>query len=131
MGCTIKGTVIQGKKLGRRLGFPTANIAVGDTPCISDGVYAVRTTIDGKTFCGMANLGSRPSVENTDTQRLLEVSLFDFEGDLYGKTLEVELLAFIRPERRFASIEELQRAVEHDRGVIEEYFKETLDDKAN
>lgn len=114
---------MRGKKLGRRLGFPTANIAVGDTPGIADGVYAVRATTDGRTFYGMANLGRRPSVESADAPRLLEVNLFDFEGDLYGKTLEVELLAFIRPERRFASVEELRQAVEHDRGVIEEYLE--------
>lgn len=129
MGFTIKGTVIRGKALGRRLGFPTANIVVEDTPAVADGVYAVRVTAAGRTFCGMANLGRRPSIENADTRRLLEVSLFGFDGDLYGRTLEVKLLRFIRPERRFGSLEELRKAVGHDRGVIEEYFKQPVLDE--
>lgn len=124
MSFTIKGTVIRGKALGRRLGFPTANIAAGNIPEVADGVYAVRVTTDGRTFCGMANLGRRPSIEDVGAPRLLEVSLFGFDGDLYGKTLEVEFIEFIRPERRFASVEELQKAVEYDRRVIEKYFRQ-------
>ena len=119
------------------MGFPTANIAVGEGEgdlAVADGVYAVRARLgDGQTFCGMANLGRRPSVaaidieggceggaNRKDRERLLEVNLFGFEGDLYGEVLEVEMLFYIRPEHRFDTLEELREAVEQDREAVKE-----------
>lgn len=119
----IKGTVIEGKRLGRKLGFPTANIAVGKEIEARDGVYAARVSVGGRDYEAMANLGYRPSVAPDSHERLLEVNLFEFEGSLYGQQIEVELLEFIRPERAFASVDELREAVEADRNTILKYFK--------
>ena len=118
----IKGTVVPGRRLGRELGFPTANLAAGDTPGIADGVYAVRVRVGGRQYEGMANLGHKPSVAGPDAERMLEVNLFGFDGDLYGKEIEAALVRFIRPEKHFASLDELRTAIAADRRVIEEYF---------
>jgi riboflavin kinase/FMN adenylyltransferase len=105
----ISGTVIEGKKLGRTIGFPTANIRPGDQQLPKDGVWAV--TVDGE-LKGIANLGMRPTVDGTE--RLLEVHLFDFSGDLYGKELRIRFGRFIREERKFASVEELKAQIARD-----------------
>ncbi len=122
----IRGVVDEGRKLGRRLGFPTANIPVGkeiDTP---NGVYAIRTRIDGKSYSGMANLGVRPSVEENG-RRKLEIHLFDYDGDLYGRQITVEMLRLIRPERKFASTEALKQQIEKDKEEILKYFNSQTD----
>jgi riboflavin kinase/FMN adenylyltransferase len=129
MGDKFTGTVTRGKQLGRRLGFPTANIAVAtDGPQPAEGVYAVAARVDGTVYEGMGNVGRRgelfgDGVGSTTAGLTLEVNLFGFEGDLYGRTIEVELLRRIRGERKFADEEELRAAVERDRREIEEYFK--------
>lgn len=122
MGCVIKGTVVPGRKLGRKLGFPTANVAAGDTPGAEDGVYAVRVSAGGRTYEGMANLGHKPSVADAGDERLLEVNIFGFTGDIYGQEIEVELVRFIRSEKRFASLDELREAIGTDRHTIEDFF---------
>lgn len=108
----IKGEVIRGAQLGRRLGFPTANIDAQNLDNIANGVYASTVEIDGCRYAAMSNVGMRPSVDGTT--RLLETHLFDFDGDLYGKEIEVKLLRKIRDEKRFASIEELRCQLERD-----------------
>lgn len=123
MEYTIKGTVVPGRKLGRELGFPTANIVAGPTPGIADGVYAVRVNVDGQSYRGMANLGHKPSVGGTDEERLLEVNIFGFAGDIYGRGISVVLLRYIRPERYFPTLGELRDAIDHDRRAIEKYFE--------
>jgi riboflavin kinase/FMN adenylyltransferase len=105
----ISGTVTEGKKLGRTLGFPTANIRPGDQQLPKDGVWAV--TADGD-LKGIANLGMRPTVGGKE--RLLEVHLFGFSGDLYGKELRIRFGRFIREERKFASVEELKGQIARD-----------------
>lgn len=119
----IEGEVVSGRRLGGRLGFPTANIAVGDSTDIRDGVYAARVRVGECVYQGMANLGYRPSVESEASPRMLEVNLFGFEGSLYGLRIAVELVAFVRPEERFGSLDDLKAAVDRDRSTIEEYFK--------
>lgn len=109
----ISGKVLPGRRLGRTLGFPTANISLKNSG-IPGGVYAVRTAVDGKTFGGVANAGTRPTVSD-EAERFLEVHLFDFVGDLYGKTIEVELVARLRDERKFASVEALREQIEKDK----------------
>jgi riboflavin kinase/FMN adenylyltransferase len=92
--------VQHGDKRGRTIGFPTANIPLGDYVRPAFGVYATRSRLpDGREVAGVANLGRRPTVEGTEER--LEVWLFDFAEDLYGLTLETDLVRFIRPERRF------------------------------
>ena len=108
----IKGEVIRGAQLGRKMGFPTANIDAHDLITIENGVYASTVEIDGRRYAAMSNIGMRPSVDGTT--RLLETHLFDFNADLYGKIIEVELLRKIRDEKRFTSIDELRQQLERD-----------------
>lgn len=105
----LSGTVIEGRKLGREIGFPTANLRLGERQTPRDGVWSVR--VDGE-WNGVANLGTRPTVGDSD--RLLEVHLFDFSGDLYGKQLRVRFGKFLRPERKFSSVEELREQIALD-----------------
>jgi len=105
----VSGTVIEGKKLGRKLGFPTANIRLGDQQLPRDGVWAV--DVDGHPK-GVANLGTRPTVGGGE--RLLEVHLLDFAGDLYGKRLRVRFSRFLREERKFGSVDELREQIRLD-----------------
>lgn len=109
---TIQGKVIEGRKLGRTLGFPTANVAPGELQTPPDGVWAVRMEIAGEWLPGVANLGWRPTVEGEG--QLLEVHLFDFSGDLYGREIQVEFIEFIRPEEKFGSLEKLQAQIRRD-----------------
>jgi riboflavin kinase/FMN adenylyltransferase len=111
----IEGRVEEGDKRGRLLGFPTANMGLDDYLQPAFGVYAMHAyAIDdgAKRWRGVANLGSRPTVGGTRV--LLEAHLFDFGGDLYGRTLAVELLAYIRPERKFESLDALKAQIAQD-----------------
>ncbi|WP_421857465.1 bifunctional riboflavin kinase/FAD synthetase [Oceanicaulis sp.] len=109
----IEGVVSKGDQRGRLLGFPTANIGLGEYLRPKFGVYAVRAHLpSGDSVAGVANLGSRPTVEGTEAR--LEAHLFDFEADLYGQTLEVELIDFIRPEQKFDGLEALTAQIAAD-----------------
>jgi len=111
----IDGTVVGGEKRGRRLGFPTANIMPPEGVAVPpDGVYAVRVIIAGETFLGVANIGVRPTFKGQNTARNIEVHVFDFSGDLYGKPIRVVFRDRLRGERKFASPEELARQIEAD-----------------
>ena len=96
----IEGVVEHGRRLGRELGFPTANLAVPEDVAAADGVYHSRAEVGGKVYDAMSNLGRNPSVGGVE--RRLETHIFDFRGELYGRWLRVELLEKIRDERRFA-----------------------------
>ena len=113
----VLGKVVPGQKKGRQLGFPTANIDAAGRQLPPDGVYAVRVRLGDKVFRGIANLGLRPTVSH-DNKRVLEVHLFEFEGDLYGKDIEVEFLRFVRAERMFASVEELRDQIARDIATV-------------
>ena len=115
-GMTIEGVVEHGRRLGRELGFPTANMAVPDSVTAADGVYYSRAEVDGTLYDAMSNLGSNPSVGGVE--RRLETHIFDFRGELYGRRLRVELLEKIRDERRFASVEELRGQIARDKEYI-------------
>jgi riboflavin kinase/FMN adenylyltransferase len=107
------GAVVAGAKRGRALGFPTANIALGTDCKLRHGIYAVRVErADGTLHDGVANFGRRPTFD--DGPPLLEVWLFDFDGDLYGETLAVSLIDWIRPEAKFESVEALVAEVGRD-----------------
>ena len=112
----IEGIVVHGNSLGGRMGFPTANIEADASLDARDGVYASRVEVDGRMYDAMSNLGYKPTVDSR--RRLLETNIFGFEGDLYGRRLRVELLRFIRPERRFGSVEELFRQIGDDRREV-------------
>lgn len=110
---SIRGSVESGERRGRTLSFPTANLSLGDVLRPRYGVYAVRVRLqDGRRVDGVANVGLRPTFQ--PPRELLEVHLFDFAEDLYGREIAVELLAFIRPERRFAGLAELQAQIAAD-----------------
>lgn len=112
----IEGCVEHGRRLGRELGFPTANLSVPDDLSLDDGVYRSRVEVAGRRYDAMSNLGRNPSVGGTE--RRLETHIFGFTGELYGCRLQVELLQRIRGERKFASVEELRSRIEQDREEI-------------
>lgn len=121
---TVAGQVVAGRQLGRRIGFPTANLPLDGACGIPDGVYAARVAIDGgaERYGAMANVGRNPSVGGCE--RRLEVHLFGFGGSLYGRRIEVELLQRIRPERRFPTVEALAEAIAEDARNIREILKQ-------
>ncbi|PHQ70006.1 MAG: riboflavin biosynthesis protein RibF [Sneathiella sp.] len=112
----IEGEVVEGDKRGRTIGFPTANIPLLGYHYPKLGVYAVRVGLHNGTHVdwidGVANFGNRPTFDKKDV--LLEVHLLDYSGDLYGQTLRVAFVDFIRPEVKFAGIEELEKQIELD-----------------
>lgn len=110
----VKGIVVEGNRIGRRIGFPTANIQPDEPIPAPDGVYAARVYLNGKEYGAMANLGNRPSIQNSTT-RNLEVNIFGFEGDIYGQVLEIHLIKRIRDEHKFPSLEELKAEIEKDK----------------
>lgn len=110
----LVGKVVQGKQLGRTIGFPTANLDLPDRKCLPrDGVYAVQVNISSSPpIFGVMNIGLRPTV-NGD-RRTAEVHLFDWQGDLYDRELNVDLVKFIRPEQKFASLDALKEQIQAD-----------------
>jgi riboflavin kinase / FMN adenylyltransferase len=109
----VEGIVEQGDKRGRELGYPTANIALGSYLRPKFGVYVVRGRLpDGRVLDGAANLGIRPQFD--PPQELLEPHFFDFSGDLYGQTIEVELISYIREEQKFESLDALSAQIAAD-----------------
>lgn len=109
----IQGVVVHGAKLGRTIGYPTANLELGDYLRPRYGIYAVRGRLDdGRTVDGAANLGIRPSFD--PPKELLEPYFFDFAEELYGRTIEVALVAFLRPEAKFDTLPALTAQMERD-----------------
>ena len=110
----IRGTVVHGDKLGRVLGWPTANIWIGRHLEPARGVYAVTVALpDGREAKGVANVGRRPTLGG-DPETRLETFIFDFEGDLYGREIGVRLIRFLRPDAKFSGLEELKDAIARD-----------------
>ena len=109
----VVGRVVSGQRLGRTLGVPTANIALEPNNRLAHGIYAVRARVEGKVHPGVASFGVRPTVD--DGPPLLEVHLLDFDGDLYGREMEVEFIERIREERRFDSLASLVAEMERDK----------------
>jgi riboflavin kinase / FMN adenylyltransferase len=118
---SVSGIIAPGQRLGRVLGMPTANIALEPTNRLAYGVYAVRAVADGHSHPAVASFGVRPSVDGGGPP-LLEVHLFDFEGDLYGQEMTVEFVGRIREERRFDSLDllvaEMRRDGERAREIL-------------
>lgn len=108
----VRGEVVPGRKLARSLDFPTANIPLGDYVRPKYGVYAARLIHQGETLPGIVNIGMRPTVDGT--KELLEAHVFDQQIDLYGQTVDVELLHFVRPEQKFDGIDALKAQIEKD-----------------
>ena len=111
---SIFGTVIRGRSLGHTVGMPTANQALPAEKLIPPyGVYATDVCIDDRIFRGVTNIGVKPTV-GAEPAPLAETLILDFDGDLYGKQIELRLLKFLRPERKMASLEEVKDQVEKD-----------------
>ena len=108
----VSGVVVAGHRLGRTLGVPTANLALPVTNRLAFGVYAVRVRLGGRRLDGVASFGVRPTVDNGAP--LLETFIFDFDEDIYGREIEVEIVARIRPELKFADLDELKAAMQGD-----------------
>jgi len=109
---SLTGPVVHGAKLGRQLGFPTANLEVDPTCRLRHAIYAVEVAFDGRRLKGVASFGRRPTVDNGPP--LLEVFIFDFAEDLYGKEIEVFFVDFLRPEQKFDSLEALVDQIRQD-----------------
>lgn len=109
---TVEGRVEQGDKRGRTIGFPTANVSLEGYLEPALGVYAVRVEIAGKSYNGVANFGRRPTFDKKDV--LLEVHIFDFEGDIYGQQIVVAFVAYLRPEQKFAGLDALKAQIAKD-----------------
>jgi len=111
---SISGKVIYGRQIGRTLGVPTANIQLHRYVAPITGVFAVEMLFDGQTFPGVANVGVRPTIDDHTLKPILEVHLFDFSGDIYGKRAKVVFRRKIRDEKKFAGIEALKEAITND-----------------
>ena len=111
---SVHGTIVQGRQLARKLGFPTANLSLEAEQLPPIGVYAVRVTVAGKSCKGVANLGLRPTVEDGTAKRQLEVHLFDHTGDLYGQGIEVRFIQRLRDEMKMDSLEALKAQIALD-----------------
>ena len=111
----LSGEVVRGNNLGEKIGFPTANINIEETYKLipKAGVYIVKSIIKGVLYYGMMNIGNRPTINGK--HQTIEVNFFDLEDDLYGKTIKVELLQFLRDEQKFASIDHLRTQLYQDK----------------
>src|SRR6185503_14432805 len=108
----VTGEVIHGEKRGRDLGYPTANIRLDNNCALRHGVYAVRVGLGAERFDGVASFGRRPTFDNGAP--LLEIFLFDFKGDLYGRALDVAFIGFIRDELKFSGADALVKQMDDD-----------------
>ena len=111
---SVIGTVEKGDHRGRELGFPTANLNPHDEVLPPDGVYAVRALMEQGTFGGVVNIGVRPTFKHHFPQRILEVHILDFDGDIYGRDVEVQFLQKLRDEKRFDSVDTLRAQITAD-----------------
>ena len=119
----IHGKVLHGRKIGRTLGMPTTNLTPAQSkllpPC---GVYASRTIIDGISYPSMTNIGYKPTV-GAEKYKGVETYIYDFDKDLYGQEVDVELLSYERPEIKFDSLEDLKRRMDEDLAFGRRYFE--------
>ncbi len=118
----VLGTVVEGDHLGKKMGFPTANLSAHHEQLPPNGVYAVEIQRGDQRHFGVANIGIRPTVKILPSPRLLEVHLFDFEQNLYGEEIEVTFHQFIRTEKTFPSLAFLQSQIENDAQVARHHL---------
>jgi riboflavin kinase / FMN adenylyltransferase len=111
---TILGTVVQGEHLGKKIGFPTANLSAHSEQFPPNGVYFAQATLNGIAYPGVVNLGYRPTVSSGKSERVLEIYLLDFDSDIYGKDVEVRFVRYLRPEQKFENLDALARQIEVD-----------------
>ncbi len=115
----VLGKVLHGKENGRRIGFPTANLEQRrDKIALPTGVYGTRCLIEGREYRSMTNIGSHPTVDRLD-RRTIETHVLSFQGDLYGRSIVVGFERFLRPQRKFSSLEELREQLLLDREEVD------------
>ncbi len=121
----IKGLVVDGKKLGHEIGYPTANIDPQESYKLvpKDGVYAVKVDVDGTIYKGMLNIGFRPTVNHQMDNRSIEVNIFDFDQNIYYKTISIYFYKRIRNEQMFKGIDALKEQLSKDKETVLELFK--------
>lgn len=119
---SFSGTVVHGKKLGRTIGFPTANLKIEESYKLipANGVYAVKCKVGNQDVNGMLNIGTNPTVEGQGIS--IEVNLFDFDSDIYGEKITVEMIKRIRDEHKFASVDELKAQLSKDQNFAQQIF---------
>jgi riboflavin kinase / FMN adenylyltransferase len=122
---SINGTVIRGKQLGRTIGFPTANIHISEDYKLipKDGVYIVSCEIDSEKHYGMMNIGTNPTTDSTNQKQKIEVHLFDFNQDVYEKSIKVSFIKRIRDEQKFESIDALKNQLALDKTNATTYIQ--------
>ncbi len=122
---SLKGQIAGGKRIGRQLGFPTANIQMDDTHKLipHDGVYACQVYLQGKRFGGMLNIGGRPTIEGGNGKRSLEVHIFDFHKDVYSEEITVEFIKRTRPEIKFPDLEALKERLRKDEAEVRDVLQ--------
>ncbi|HYS95752.1 MAG TPA: bifunctional riboflavin kinase/FAD synthetase [Chthoniobacterales bacterium] len=111
---TILGTVTRGDNLGKKIGFPTANLSAHSEQFPPNGVYVAEARIDGELYRGVINLGIRPTVSSGKSERVLEIHLFDFNRDIYGHDVEVRFLRLLRSEKKFQDLDTLVQQIRQD-----------------
>lgn len=120
---TVRGIVEHGRKLGRKLGFPTLNVHPSKDKLLPpNGVYLDSVKIDGIWYNGIGNVGFKPTVSD-ENRMLIESNLLDYSGDAYGKEVEIQLYHFKRPEQKFESVEEMKAQIDLDIDYAKEYFR--------
>lgn len=122
---SLEGRVVKGNQIGRTIDYPTANILIEDPHKLlpAFGVYAARATLEGTPYYGMLYIGMRPTIEGPK-QQVVEVNFFDFDGDLYGKNIRIELHTYIRGEKTFASLQELKDEIARDEKQIRQFWNQ-------
>ena len=117
---TLTGEVVHGKGLGRTVGMPTANLLVLEGELPKAGVYAGRVEVGGNQYKAVTNIGKRPSVDR-EQQVTVESFILDFEGDLYGRQIKLELVRYLRPVQKFSGLEGVLEQVKKDIAEAEKY----------
>lgn len=122
----LTGEVVKGKNLGEKIGFPTANLHIKETYKLlpKTGSYIVKSDLENETVCGMMNIGFRPTVKGIN--QTIEIHFFDFNKDLYGKKIQIDVLKFLRDEQKFDSVEDLKIQLQKDKEKSLEIIKNNL-----
>jgi len=127
----INGTVVKGNKIGRTIGFPTANVAPLEPLKLvpRTGVYAARAKVDGKEYSGMLSIGYNPTIETGKHERSIEVNMFDFDADIYNKPIQIIFIEWLRNEIKFNSLQELRDQIATDKMEVLKLFKTNTGNK--
>jgi len=122
---SLKGKVVEGKKIGRELGYPTANIKIENQYKLipANGIYAIEVIWKGENYQGMLNIGTRPTIENSDGSLTIEANIFNFNHTIYNDDLKINFVKRIRDEKKFNSREELIAEIKKDKSKVEAIFR--------